>query len=413
MPFNALAGHRPWSRAYHGRKSYPSLPRALGLQTGYQRVCSATTGQWGAGNPAFALSFRRCGATAYPSSAVPRFPTMRLSPRPFGSRSGGRLGVICSELRPPREAIHSVRDMAHSFPSSSSSISKAVSRTTRQQSCNLLAARYYREVDALAGKVAPVEHVHRHLHHLLYRFFRDSRAETPQGSLPACASGDVATRIRSITDRHSLFPTPLPAPPLGSLTAFLPAKQERYGLTTFRKVDTNGVGALCSPGALAVHDRVMARPGTRSSALLAQAWQHLWLASCYDVYREFTSVHHTIHPAPSPPDAGRYTVPSRFRCQSGDCGYRVRGLCTGGYLPAHPRRILLMEQQVWSIHMPDNQPCDLVSQCHFKKVMHRAWAYFQARLAFTMALFNVLVQWHGFQPHASGFVPLSIAEFSL
>jgi len=48
-----------------------------------------------------------------------------------------------------------------------------------------------------------------------------------------------------------------------------------------------------------------------------------------------------------------------------------------------------------------------------KKVMHRGWAYFQARLAFTMAAFNVLVQWHGFQPTASGFVPLSIAEFSL
>jgi hypothetical protein len=44
---------------------------------------------------------------------------------------------------------------------------------------------------------------------------------------------------------------------------------------------------------------------------------------------------------------------------------------------------------------------------------HRGWAYFQARLAFTMAAFNVLVQWHGFQPTASGFVPLSIAEFSL
>jgi len=25
----------------------------------------------------------------------------------------------------------------------------------------------------------------------------------------------------------------------------------------------------------------------------------------------------------------------------------------------------------------------------------------------------VLVQWHGFQPNASGFVPLSMAEFSL
>src|SRR6266849_2670182 len=46
-------------------------------------------------------------------------------------------------------------------------------------------------------------------------------------------------------------------------------------------------------------------------------------------------------------------------------------------------------------------------------VMHRVWTYFHARLAFTMAAFNVLVQWQGFQPYASGFVPLSIAEFSL
>src|SRR5713226_1043166 len=118
----------------------------------------------------------------------------------------------------------------------------------------------------------------------------------------------------------------------------------------------------------------MARPCTRYSALLAQASQHLWLASCYDVYREFTCVHHTIHPAPSPPDAGRYTVPSRLWCQSGDCGYRVRRLCTDRYLAAHLRRILLMAQQVWSLQRArrstlrprvaaDNQPCDLVSQC--------------------------------------------------
>ena len=51
--------------------------------------------------------------------------------------------------------------------------------------------------------------------------------------------------------------------------------------------------------------------------------------------------------------------------------------------------------------------------CHFKQVMHRVWAYFQARLAFTMAAFNVLVQWQGLRPNASGFVPLSIAELSL
>jgi len=51
--------------------------------------------------------------------------------------------------------------------------------------------------------------------------------------------------------------------------------------------------------------------------------------------------------------------------------------------------------------------------CHFKRVMHRGWAYFQARLACIMAAFTVLVQWHGFQSNASGVVPLSIAEFSL
>ena len=93
----------------------------------------------------------------------------------------------------------------------------------------------------------------------------------------------------------------------------------------------------------------MARPCTRYGAVLAQASQHLWLVSSYDVYRECTCVHHTIHPAPAPLDASRGTVPSRFRRQSGDCGYLVRGLLTARYLAAVPRRILLMEQQDWSV----------------------------------------------------------------
>lgn len=51
--------------------------------------------------------------------------------------------------------------------------------------------------------------------------------------------------------------------------------------------------------------------------------------------------------------------------------------------------------------------------CHFKHMTHRVWDYFETRLAFTMALFNLLVQWHGLQPDEHGFVHLSIAEFSL
>jgi hypothetical protein len=125
-----------------------------------------------------------------------------------------------------------------------------------------------------------------------------------------------ATRIHPITGWRSLFPTPLPAPPSVGLATFLPCLKEPYGLTTFRKVDKDRLGALCPPVALGVHDRILSRPCTRYGALLAQAWQHLWLGAHHDVYREFAYAHHTIHPAPSPPDAGRYTVPSRFRCQS-------------------------------------------------------------------------------------------------
>src|SRR3989442_3106704 len=82
-----------------------------------QRVCGSTPGDWGSNNPVLAVSLRRCRTTAYTSSAVPRFTNMLLSPRPFGSRSVVRLGVMDPELRPPLVAIPSVRDTAHTFAS--------------------------------------------------------------------------------------------------------------------------------------------------------------------------------------------------------------------------------------------------------------------------------------------------------
>src|SRR6266568_1146360 len=81
----------------------------------------------------------------------------------------------------------------------------------------------------------------RHLQRPLHRFLKVSRSSTPQGSLPACALGDVATHIRPATGRRSLFPTPIPASPLVGLTVFLPSfRKERYGLTTFHKIDKDG-----------------------------------------------------------------------------------------------------------------------------------------------------------------------------
>ena len=50
---------------------------------------------------------------------------------------------------------------------------------------------------------------------------------------------------------------------------------------------------------------------------------------------------------------------------------------------------------------------------HCTKVRHRVWAECQARWAFPRAAVTVLGQWQGFQPTASGFVPLSMADFRL
>jgi len=55
----------------------------------------------------------------------------------------------------------------------------------------------------------------------------------------------------------------------------------------------------------------------------------------------------------------------------------------------------------------------LTTLSHLKKVSHRVSAYVQARLAFTMAVFNLLAQWYGLPAEEDGFVPLSIAQFSL
>ena len=50
---------------------------------------------------------------------------------------------------------------------------------------------------------------------------------------------------------------------------------------------------------------------------------------------------------------------------------------------------------------------------HTQHMRHRVAAYFEAHLGFLVALFNLLTGWYGLPANADGFVPLSIAEFSL
>ena len=68
----------------------------------------------------------------------------------------------------------------------------------------------------------------------------------------------------------------------------------------------------------------------------------------------------------------------------------------------------------WNVRMVVETGLSMLTMvCQLKKLSQRTWRHVQAGLAFTMALFNVLVQWHGLQPDENGIVHLSIAEFSL
>ena len=51
--------------------------------------------------------------------------------------------------------------------------------------------------------------------------------------------------------------------------------------------------------------------------------------------------------------------------------------------------------------------------CHAKKMRHRLAEYFQVHVGLMAAAFNLLIGWSGLSANGDGFVPLSIAEFSL
>ena len=55
----------------------------------------------------------------------------------------------------------------------------------------------------------------------------------------------------------------------------------------------------------------------------------------------------------------------------------------------------------------------LTSVCRLKKASQRTWKGLHARLAYTMALFNILVTWDGLPVDKDGIIHLSIAEFVL
>ena len=90
----------------------------------------------------------------------------------------------------------------------------------------------------------------RHLLCLLSQLLRRSRAETPEGSQPAFAEGDLTRRLNPYpSDYGAAFASSLlryPQPRWRTLRLAFPGR-EGYGLTTFHGCIKDRLGSACSP----------------------------------------------------------------------------------------------------------------------------------------------------------------------
>lgn len=79
-----------------------------------------------------------------------------------------------------------------------------------------------------------------------------------------------------------------------------------------------------------------------------------------------------------------------------------------------PPNLKLCQPKAWNVHMLLETVLSMLTLiAHLMKVAYRVMDYLRARLAFTVAIFNLLVDWDGLQSDDNEFVPLSIANFSL
>jgi hypothetical protein len=79
-----------------------------------------------------------------------------------------------------------------------------------------------------------------------------------------------------------------------------------------------------------------------------------------------------------------------------------------------PSNMKLCPRGTWNVRMVvETVHSMLTGVCQIKKLSHRVWVYLKARLAFCLTAFNLLTQWDGLQPDENGFIPLSLAKFTL
>lgn len=72
------------------------------------------------------------------------------------------------------------------------------------------------------------------------------------------------------------------------------------------------------------------------------------------------------------------------------------------------------KRDIWNTRMLIETVLSMLTMaCRWKHQYHRRADYFRAYMAFIIAAFMLLVQWHSFQPDTAGMIHLSSAGFNL
>jgi hypothetical protein len=80
----------------------------------------------------------------------------------------------------------------------------------------------------------------------------------------------------------------------------------------------------------------------------------------------------------------------------------------------NPTNVKICKRGTWNVRMIVESVFSLLTRiCHSKQMKHRVWEYFEMRLSFLIAIFNLLLQWRGIDVDEQGVFHLSLAEFSL
>ena len=79
-----------------------------------------------------------------------------------------------------------------------------------------------------------------------------------------------------------------------------------------------------------------------------------------------------------------------------------------------PANVKVCQRGQWNARMTVETTFSMLTQVWGSKEMrHLTWAGFEAHLCYTVAAFNILVQWYGMQPDENGRIHRSIAHFTL